>query len=226
MDSAAQFDRAGRDQAFGYECHRCLRCCRHKRIQLNPYEVARLARNRGLSTSEFRAAHTLEGQGMVLAQDQNGDCGFLGAEGCTVHPDRPLVCRLYPLGRFVSFDGVETFGRAKPHAESLGVYHDRSTVADFLAGQDVDPFTRAADDYMAWLTRALEILTAATGRSVDTLLDSAGDDGQLLDLDAAIAEHCRTSGAPEPADIEARRRLHLSILDQKLQTWEGNPDGL
>jgi Fe-S-cluster containining protein len=227
MDGAPQFDRAGRDQAFGYECRRCLRCCRHKRIQLNPYEVARMARARGVSTTAFRALHTVDGQGVELAQAETGDCVFLGPEGCTVHPDRPLVCRLYPLGRFVAFDGTETFGRAKPHPETKGVYHDRSSIADFLASQGVEPFVRAADAYMGWLTAAVERLSASTGLTPDALLEEpTTGDGPLTDMDAAIAEHCGRTGAPEPDDLEARLELHLAILHDRLANWEGAPHGV
>jgi uncharacterized protein len=226
MDGAPQFDRASRDQPFGYECRRCLRCCRHKRIQLNPYEVARLAYGRGMSTTAFRALHTVDGQGLELAQAENGDCVFLGPEGCTVHPDRPLVCRLYPLGRFVSFDGTESFTTASPHPQSEGVYHGRGAVADFLEAQGAEPFIEAADAYMAWLTRAVEVLSAATGQPPEALLERTAGDDRLLDLDAAIAEHCAAAATPEPTDPEARRRLHLSILHHRLEIEEGASHGI
>src|ERR1700752_4896509 len=96
-------------QVFGYKCHRCMRCCYDKRIQINPYESARLARNLGQTTTEFRSAWTEDGAGTVLKQTDTGACIFLGNDGCTVHPDRPLVCRLYPLGRRVRADGSESF---------------------------------------------------------------------------------------------------------------------
>jgi Fe-S-cluster containining protein len=225
MGQAPEFDRAGRDQAFGYDCHRCLRCCRHKRIQLNPYEVARMARNRGLSTTEFRVRHTVEGRGVELSQAPTGDCVFLGPEGCTVHPDRPLVCRLYPLGRFVGADGTERFGRAKPHPESRGVYHDKGSISDFLDQQGVEAFARAADDYMAWLNTALNRLGAATGLSGDEMLEPVGGDDGLMDLDAVLEAHCAASGTPQPVDIEARRLLHLEILYEKLPREEGDSHG-
>jgi hypothetical protein len=133
-----------------------------------------------------------------------------------VHPDRPLVCRLYPLGRFVSFDGTEQFGRAKPHPESKGVYHDRGAIQDFLDQQDVAEFTRAADDYMAWLTAALGRLHSATGLSPDAMLEPMGGDDGLMDLDAVLEAHCSATGTPEPTDIEARRRLHIQILYERL----------
>jgi Fe-S-cluster containining protein len=86
--------------AFSYEYKRCLRCCTGKRIRVNPYEVFRLARHLGTSTTDFLARYTIEG-GTELARTGDERCVLLGESGCSVHPDRPLVCRLYPLGRHV-----------------------------------------------------------------------------------------------------------------------------
>lgn len=44
-----------RAEAFGYTCNRCTNCCRNKLIQVNPYEIARLARHKGVGTSAFAA---------------------------------------------------------------------------------------------------------------------------------------------------------------------------
>jgi hypothetical protein len=87
-----------RDSAFSYTCHACSRCCHDKIIHLNPYEVARLAENRGVSTTEFLARYT-ENNGTALRRVEDGACVFLTPQGCGVHPDQPLVCRLYPLER-------------------------------------------------------------------------------------------------------------------------------
>lgn len=226
MDGAPEFQGAGRDQAFGYTCGRCLKCCRHKRIQLNPYEVARMARARAMTTTAFRARYTLDGAGVELAQVETGDCVFLGADGCTVHADRPLVCRLYPLGRFVDFDGIEVFRTVQPHPDSAGLYHDRGSVGAFLDSQGAAPFIQAADAYLAWLARALAQLSAATGRASDALLGPAEDDGALTDMDGAIAAHCDRTGALAPDDLEARRELHLAILYDHLKTQEGKHRGI
>src|SRR5215468_5694658 len=99
MDGVHAQARGPRHEAFGYVCRRCHN--HHKHIQLNPYEVARLARNRNLTTSEFATACTENGEGVILGQTETGACISLGAAGCTVYADRPLVCRLYPLGRHV-----------------------------------------------------------------------------------------------------------------------------
>jgi uncharacterized protein len=69
---------ASRTASFGYICRRCSRCCRNKHIQLTPYEVARLARARNESTSQFRAACTVDGQGTALRQKGDGRAYFWG----------------------------------------------------------------------------------------------------------------------------------------------------
>ena len=207
---------AARGEAFGYECHRCLRCCHHKRIQLNPYEVARLAANRGQTTTAFRATSTVDGLGLELAQTADGACVFLNDAGCGVHPDRPLVCRLYPLGRHLDSEGVERFSRVTPHPRSEGEYHLRGTIGDFLEGQGVGPFLEAADEYLAWTKQALTMLSGETGLAPQDLLSTEAGDQQLVDMDAAIAAYCNHSNLAEPTDIEARKRLHLSILYHQL----------
>jgi Fe-S-cluster containining protein len=210
-----------RDEAFGYLCRRCRKCCHHKRIQLNPYEVARLARNRGLTTSAFRAAFTEDGAGLALPRTESGACVFLGGDGCTVHADRPLVCRLYPLGRHVSADGVESFSHADPSPG--GDFTRSGTIAEFLATQDAYPFMRAADDYFFWLCAAYADQTSdgeaakVSGQDEDAARD-------LLDMDGAIARHCAATEVAEPTDIEVRRKLHLTILYQQLgQSPEEQP---
>lgn len=207
-----------RTEAFGYTCRRCMRCCHGKLIQVNPYEIARLARNRGQSTGEFRAAWTDDGAGNYLRRTVDNACVFLGAEGCTVHADRPLVCRLYPLGRRVTADGAESWSHATPHPQTEGVYSRDGTIAEFIAAQGAEPFMRAADQYVAWVRRAMDLFGAPPRRGGGDA--GAGASDNLLDMDAAIAAHCASIGIAEPDDIEARIDLHLEILHRQLDQVE------
>ncbi len=54
--------RSGLDRSapFGFACNRCLQCCMNKKIQVNPYEIARLAQHLGISTTEFIERFTVE----------------------------------------------------------------------------------------------------------------------------------------------------------------------
>jgi Fe-S-cluster containining protein len=197
-------DTLGADGAFSYECHRCLRCCRDKRIRVNPYESLRLARSLGMSTTDFLARHTTA-QGTELARTGDGRCVFLGAEGCTVHADRPLVCRLYPLGRRVSLGEPDRFHHLDPHPESDGVFSDAGTVADYLATQDAAPFMHAADVYLD------VVATLADALSTRDALPADGEDDLAtawLDIDAVLARE----GAPPPADAEEAMALHRAAL--------------
>ncbi len=97
-----------RETPFAFSCMRCLACCRDKKIQVNPYEIARLARNRKLATSDFIDQYTIDAGGF-RKWDEKGYCVFLDSQGCSVHEDRPLVCRLYPLARHVNNNLDESF---------------------------------------------------------------------------------------------------------------------
>ena len=55
-----------RHSRFSYRCNGCSRCC-YKHIQLNPYEIARLARNRGVDSGAFLAAYAELGGSALLA---------------------------------------------------------------------------------------------------------------------------------------------------------------
>ena len=206
-----------RSEAFGYACNRCSNCCRGKLIQVNPYEIARLARRRGVSTGAFAAQWTQDGAGLHLDHTSDGACVFLGPAGCEVHADRPLVCRVYPLGRHVEPDGTERWSHLSPHPQTAGVYSKSGTIADYITAQGAEPFMRAADEYALWLRRAAQLLDeAATDRS-----EGEVEDLDLLDIDSVIAADVAMSGAPEPMDIERRKALHLAILSRRLEDSQG-----
>ena len=190
--------------AFSYACNRCKRCCSDKRIRVNPYETYRLARALGLSTTEFLVRHTIE-QGTELARTDDGRCVFLGPEGCTVHADRPLVCRLYPLGRHVVDGEPDRFHHLEPHPESEGVFGDAGTVADYLAAQGAAPFMHAADVYLDVVAALADTLASLHASPV-----SADDDltTAWLDVDAVLAR----DAAPAPADAEEAMALHRAAL--------------
>ena len=214
------FSEEARAQAYGYNCNRCLVCCHDKHIQVNPYEVAQLARGLGLPTTEVQRRFTQGELGVALAQVEEGACVFLGPEGCTVHPFRPLVCRLYPLGRTIVPGEKEEFIHLDPHPESRGVYHTKGTIAEFLEAQDTARYIQAADEYFLWLCEATECLAALEGEG-----EQAANSCALLDIDAALAEYCKTHGKVEPTDIEDRKALHIEILYLALERSEEQDSG-
>lgn len=206
-----------RDSVFGYACNRCLVCCRHKTIQLNPYEIARLARNRKLTTTEFMERYTDSG-GTALRFDEDGTCVFLDAEGCGVHADRPLVCRLYPLGRHVSFSGAERFSLIRSDKGCRGMFHDEGTVRTYLEEQGAFPFMDAADRYLDLLWHLMENLEDLEPDSsgTDDVLDAGGtgdhEDPNWNDTDRVLAAYCGEKGLDVPESPEERMILHIEVV--------------
>ncbi|MFZ1910214.1 MAG: YkgJ family cysteine cluster protein [Burkholderiales bacterium] len=207
---------------FSYACGRCSRCCRNKGIMLNPYEVLRLARNRGLTTTQFIARHT-DRAGTRLAQKPDGSCVFLTAAGCGVHADRPLVCRIYPLARHISPEDAETFTELEPHPQTEGRYGTDGTVGDYLEAQGAEPFMQAADRYLN-LFRALadslserferlaEPEREAVERTFVRPADDAGPGQAWLDIDRTVDEYCRERGVAKPEAVSRLMEMHLEAM--------------
>jgi Fe-S-cluster containining protein len=205
---------------FSYQCHACSRCCRGKIIRINPYEVARLAQVLGMSTTEVLARFTCEG-GSILAMRDDQTCVFLGERGCSVHAGRPLVCRLYPLGRSKDPDGAERFAELEPVPQSEGVYGEDGTIDDFLRSQDVARHVAAADRYVEVLKRMVTALArrsdAADVHDEATqavLRPPTAADESLLDMDAVVTRWCAEHEVEVPRDVEEKTEIHLRVLEE------------
>lgn len=216
--------RYARNSPFSYTCHACRRCCHDKIIQLNPYEVARLAANRGVSTTEFLVRYTAA-NGTALKQTDQGACVFLTPDGCGVHPDRPLVCRLYPLGRRMSAEGEESFREVMPHPQTEGEYGTNGTVQEFLTKQGVEPFIDAVERYvdlagrMAYKVRmsvnSNENLQPEVKDLVATIAQrQEADVPDWLDMDAVAARYCKEKGMAVPTDATETMQLHIQAIGE------------
>ncbi len=205
-----------RESAYAYECRACGRCCHDKLIPVNPYEIARLAANRGLSTTELIERFTEEG--VALAVGDDGACLFLGERGCEVHPDRPLVCRLYPLGAVTDPEGRELFVELEAQPGSEGRAGADGTVAAYLQAQGVAPYLEMAHRYRETVEKLVRALALGTGaaEAAATLRGSVdGADARVLDVDLALAGLERR-GLPLPQRVEDRVRLHISVLEAEI----------
>ena len=210
------------DSPFSYRCRRCSLCCRNKLIQVNPYEIARLSRALGISTTLFIRYHLEPGR-PYLRRCEDGACVFLGPEGCTVHANRPLVCRVYPLGRHVLSGADETLTRYSVvvgQTGSKGVVGADATIADYLAEQGVAPFAAAASAYLDILQSLFDAWRAAPEPATTTPNCAPAESGEcieegipeLLDLDRAVEAHCSLHQLAEPSDLDARMALHLQLI--------------
>jgi Fe-S-cluster containining protein len=163
-------------------CSRAGTCCHGNLVRLNPWELAQLAQAKNMSVKDFRAKHTLAG-GSIL--NFNGkpnhtgktSCGlYAEGVGCSVHPARPLACRLFPLGRQIQnekaeyiFEGTH-FPCLNECPEVVDLPH--LTVANYLAGQETKAFEHAQDEYMEVMQNLADISFALL---LDTGLAESGD---------------------------------------------------
>jgi Fe-S-cluster containining protein len=167
-------------------CSREGTCCRAALIHITPWEVAVLARATGHSPRSFRDRHTVQG-GTVLrfGTDLDGAGGrhcdlYRDGTGCTVHPARPLACRLYPLGRSRK-NGASAYhhpGRTKSCADLCpdSQVLPRMSVGDYLAGQQVEAGEAAHDAYAGFLAAMI-----ATAGEISRRMGAQRKDEAVLD---------------------------------------------
>ena len=101
-----------KDTPFTFSCHSGLNCftecCRLLELSLTPYDVLRLRRATGLSSTDLLEQFVIVEDSeeevfprlyLTMVDDGRASCVFVTAHGCTVYQDRPGACRAYPLGR-------------------------------------------------------------------------------------------------------------------------------
>ncbi len=127
-------------------------CCRDLNQTLTPYDVLRLKNNLGCGSQEFLQAYTSRYVGPasglpVVAFKPNPAtghaCPFVTRDGCSVYPDRPASCRMYPLARAIarSRDSgkIQEYYALIQEEHCKGFGHNTGqTVRQWLAGQAVD----------------------------------------------------------------------------------------
>ena len=83
-----------------FECLRCGACCRVSGyVRVTDRDVAALAAVRGLSIPAVTDRYTRllpDRSALALKNGPDGECIFLGEQGCAVHSAKPAQCRGYP----------------------------------------------------------------------------------------------------------------------------------
>jgi len=107
-----------------FRCHKgidCFNaCCMNIDIMLTPYDIIRLKRRLGISSTEFLRLYTEPfefGRDSVAGvkykpKEGTNACQFVTDEGCSVYEDRPTACRYYPVGLLSTRRQDENFDRA------------------------------------------------------------------------------------------------------------------
>ena len=112
------------DAVIQFRCHKdidCFNaCCRNIDIMLTPYDIIRLKKRLGITSTEFLRQYTVPfefGKNSVAGvkykpKEGTTECQFVTDEGCSVYEDRPTACRYYPVGLLSTRRQDENFDRA------------------------------------------------------------------------------------------------------------------
>ena len=155
---AMQTTRVELSDTLPLTCSRRGTCCFGNQVLLNPWELACLAAEKGISPRQFRDSFCDLGGTRLMF---NGDTGWMGKRacgmyvhnfGCSLHVARPLACRLYPIGRQIQSAQVHYMYEGRqfpclsgcPEVTSL----PHITVSDYLQGQQTLSFEQAQDGYL------------------------------------------------------------------------------
>lgn len=169
--------------SFCFECHKdvpCFNeCCAKLRLVLTPYDILRIKHRLSITSSSFLEKYT---DTLVLPhnrfpmvrlrmQERRGQiCPFVTQDGCAIYEDRPVACRIYPLGRASTRVGndepsSENFFIVKePHC--LGFEGGSSwSLAEWLRDQGVE-------EYDAMNREWLEVVTSPKSLRMKTQTDA------------------------------------------------------
>ena len=144
-----------------FRCHRGIACwnacCSNIDISLTPYDIVRLKRRLGLTSTEFLERYTvpyeMEKDGIVgvkLRPVEGGTaCRFMVPEGCGVYGDRPTACRYYPVALLSLRRQDESTDRASyalvKEAHCLGHFEpQRQTIDAYRAEQGLPEYDELA----------------------------------------------------------------------------------
>jgi hypothetical protein len=163
------YPRLAKHDVFRFACHPgvpCYNdCCGDVNIFLTPYDIIRLKNHLGISSGEFLQKYAIspfdkkQKYPVVVLKMQNNEkknCFFVTDKGCSVYPDRPWSCRMYPLGLASPKEGSpgeEDFYFLMQEDICQGFKENKEqTVAQWLEGQGI-----AAYDEMGRLYKEITL---------------------------------------------------------------------
>jgi len=127
------------------DCRGCSACCEHMddHIVLDPYDICSIYKATGMDFKELLAKEYIAialKDGLAypyLKMNKADTCSFLIDHRCSIHANRPGLCRLFPLGRIYE-DGDFSYFLQK---DECG-YKNRAKcrIEDWLGVEDLDSY--------------------------------------------------------------------------------------
>ena len=151
----------GPDHVIQFSCHKGIACwnacCSNIDISLTPYDIIRLKRRLGITSTELLKEYTVPYEmekdgiaGVKFRPVENGTaCRFMRPEGCAVYEDRPTACRYYPVALLSmrkqdEFTDTESYAIVKEEHCQGHAEHRRLAIADYRKEQGVEEYDELA----------------------------------------------------------------------------------
>lgn len=173
------------------DCAGCSSCCRGmgNTIVLDPYDVWRLTGGLGVSLQQLLAGHlelnVVDGiilPNLKLAGDSE-QCTFLNEEGrCSIHPYRPGICRLFPLGRYYEDEGFRYILQVH---ECEKQNRSKVKIRKWMDTPDMERYDAYIADWHAFLSKLRAKLEKETLAGVPA--DAADEEAPSPDLAKSIS---------------------------------------
>ncbi len=145
------------DHVIKFRCYKGIECfnacCSNIDITLTPYDIIRLKKRLGMTSTEFLKKYTIPFEFLAnsiagvkyLPVEGGTACQFMTEEGCSVYEDRPTACRYYPVGLLSMRRAGESFDRASyalvEEDHCKGHQEDREiTIGDYRKEQGLEEY--------------------------------------------------------------------------------------
>lgn len=129
---------------FEFACKECGSCCRKRQqpIMVTTCDIYYAMKAIGSTPTEslkkhfrFIIGHDSHLPVVLLKERDDGSCSFLRKGKCSIHQNKPMVCRLYPLGRY--YDGTDKKYHYFTQPNSCEGNKQKTTLQEWLTSFDI-----------------------------------------------------------------------------------------
>lgn len=145
-----------------FSCQKCKRCCQSSSIRLSPYDILKLCKFHGISTTEFHQKYSYfildqENQDLLTCMlKTDPECSYLTEEGCQVYEDRPFGCRTFPLAIQPFFDGQKVESKYYVLEECAGFdCNKKITLGEFKEEQGVTKLLSIQEEWVKFKIKVI-----------------------------------------------------------------------
>lgn len=156
------------DDTFTFECQACGTCCRKRAtpILMTGMDVFRVAQALNMKpmdvTSKYMRTYLGDDSHIplfVLKERDDGSCSLLRKGKCSVHSKKPVVCAIYPLGRYLNYEdnSIQYFRQDNvcKNAEKEGKVWTLNEWLDAFGIRELDDMSRTWYSLMSGIARVM-----------------------------------------------------------------------